>query len=201
MRKLSILFSILFTVALLSSCSNQDDTRQGDKYFAEGKYKEAIASYNKYLGLHPHDSKTLYNKGRALEELGKREEALKIFQEILKQDPKYTAAELSVGKYYFQKKDFDKASFHFEKATKLAPQNAQAFFLWGRALHEQGMFKEAVEKYNAAIRQDNTFGEPYLYRGAIRVRQKHQAQGCQDFRTALSLGVDQAKQAIAKYCH
>ena len=132
----------------------------------------AIQEYNEYLKLRPKHVKTLYNRGRAYEEMGIYDRALEDFLKVITIDENNDNAYLSIGKYYYRQDNFDKASLYFNKALKLNDQNAMAYYLIGRVNHIRGLFNEAVENYSKAVNIDHELGEAYLYRGAIKVRQK-----------------------------
>ncbi len=68
------------------------------------------------------------------------------------------------------RKDFDNAIEYGEKAVELAPNNASAHFVLGMALRYGGKYKEAISKFEKAIRLDpitpinrlNNLGWAYL---------------------------------------
>lgn len=57
------------------------------EYFAAGKYNESYKLVNLYLDYFPNDLSTKSNKGMLLEILGRKKEALEIYEEILAVDP------------------------------------------------------------------------------------------------------------------
>jgi adenylate cyclase len=79
------------------------------------------------------------------------------------------------------KKDFDKAIEYGEKAVELGPNNSSAHFFHGMALRYAGQYKEAISKFEKAIRLNpikpinylNNLGWSYLlakeYESAIKV--------------------------------
>ena len=69
----SIAFFIILGL-VLTSCGNEDEI-MGDRLFEQGKYHDAISAYTKYLELQPTHVKSIYNRGRAFEELGQYGEA------------------------------------------------------------------------------------------------------------------------------
>mgnify|MGYP001254312270 CR=1 FL=1 len=81
MKKLIGLIWVLMMV-VFSAC-NSDVTREADVLFKDGKYNEAIESYTEYLSTKPKDIKSLYNRGRAYEEVGQLEEAREDFEAVL----------------------------------------------------------------------------------------------------------------------
>jgi len=195
-RGIFAMLAMLFFLAC-----NDESSEVGDKYFKTGKYEEAIAAYNEYLELKPKHVKSLYNRGRAYEELGQFDQAMKDFKFVLKEDPNNVNALMSIGKdAFYRKSDFESSIYYFEKALKRDADNAVALTFKGKSHQRLGNLKEAMEDYNAAISVDKDYGDTYLSRGALRIFLKQRAKACADFRVAKGLGVKEADRVIAKYC-
>ncbi len=189
---------ILF-ISILTACGD-NQSQEGDKLFSQGKYEAAIQQYNAYLEYNPEDLTSVYNQGRAYEELGQIEKALESYERAIEIDPKHTNSLMSIGKYHFRKKNYADASFYFSKASEIIQSNPQVFFLKGRAHHKLGETQEAMEAYDQAISKNRDYGEAYLYRGALKVYQGKKSAGCGDIRAALSLNVPEAEEALTEYC-
>ena len=194
-------FTIILSMILLFSSCEDDRSRLGDKYFKEGKYREAVQVYTEFLQMMPSHLKTIYNRGRAYEELGQYAKAMEDFQRTLKIDPKNVSAMLSIGNHHYRIEDFDQALFYFEKASVEDGTNAQAFFLKARSNHRLGNIRDALIDYNNVININRNYGEAYLYRGALRAHIKSFKGACKDFKLARALNVLDAEEAIEKYCH
>ena len=191
-----LIFSI--SAILFAGCSN-DQSDLGDRYFRKGSYDQAVAAYTEYLRLNPTDLKTLYNRGRAYQELGKDEKALEDFQKVIKQDPTNVNALLSVANDYFVRlRDFENAIFYADKVLKQNP-NAAAFTLRGKSLQKLGQLTEAMEAYNDALSTNDSYADAYLSRGSLFIYLNRNDRACSDFQNARALGLD-VDQYIEKYC-
>ena len=95
-------------VSILFSCAS-DSTDKGDLLFEAGNYQEAVDAYTEYLDIKPRNIKTLYNRGRAFEELGQFDPALEDYEKVLKLDPDHSRAHLSIGNIYFRNEDYQQA--------------------------------------------------------------------------------------------
>lgn len=186
------------TVALFS-CGN-DERIKGDVLFADQAFEESIVAYNEYIALHPVHVKSIYNRGRAYEELGDFKNAFKDFTAVLEIDKKNTSALLSLAKYYYREANFEKSKYFASSAVKFNEQLPQAQFWMGRAQHQLGLFAEALISYNNAINLDRNFGDAYLYRGAIKMQGDRKKSACADFKKAKDLDVKEAAGALLKYC-
>ena len=195
--KLSLLFGVF--AALLGACDSKN-SQQGDQLFAEGKYEQAVSEYTQYIEYNPDDIKSIYNRGRAYEELGEYDKSLADYEKALEVDPRNFNALMSIGKFHFRNKNYGDAAFYFDKAIKVRG-SADAHFLSARANHKLGETTKAMEGYNQAISLDSDYGEAYLYRGALKVFLGKKSSGCSDLKKANALEVAEAQEALQKYCN
>lgn len=198
MKKRFLFFILL--AGLIVSCEQQA-SNQGDLLYQSGDYEGAIKAYSDYLTLYPTDVKSLYNRGRAYEEMELFELSYKDFQAVLEEEPDNLQANLSVGSYHYRKQDYENAAFYFDKAVQSHEDNAQAHFLKARAAHKVGKKDEAMKGYNRAISLDPELGEAYLYRGALRTFMKQHRQACQDYKQAQALNVAEAEIQLNSFCN
>jgi len=193
-------FFLVITLFLGISCGSEESS-SGDVLFEEGKYKEAIDYYSEYLSTHPDHANTLYNRGRAYEELGQSEKAIQDFEKIIELDPKNINAYIALSKLSYNDKNFNKVLVYAGKAVELNENSAQAHFLSARGAHQLGYFDQALESYNNVISINKDHGEAYLYRGALKVGMEKNRSACEDFNFAKLLNVEGAEKAIQDYCN
>lgn len=175
-------------------------TSDGDKLFEEGRYEEAAEAYTAQIEQQGNDLNLIYNRGRSYEEMGDLNLATNDYNYILDKEPTHLNANLSLAKLAYENKDYAKCLLLSEKAVKEHETSAQGHFLIGRAKHQLGYGKAALEAYNNAISLDKEMGEAYLYRGALRNAMRYK-KACEDFKTAEILKVEGAKEAVEKYCN
>ena len=60
---------------LLVGCDSKN-SKEGDQLFSQGKYEEAVSQYSAYIEYNPDDIKSIYNRGRAYEELGEFDKSM-----------------------------------------------------------------------------------------------------------------------------
>ena len=195
MKYLPILF-----FAFLLSCEQQA-SQEGDVLYQSGDYEGAVKAYTEYLTLYPTDVKSLYNRGRAYEEMELYELSIKDFKAVLENEPENLQANLSAGSYYYRKQDLANAQYHFELAVQHHENDAQANFLLARVMHKQGKKDEAMSGYNKAISLDAELGEAYLYRGVLRTFLKQRSRACEDYQQAQALNVPEAEVQLKNFCN
>ncbi len=186
-------------VVALGSCKNEDAII-GDRYFRNHEYNKAIVAYTDYLDLKPDNIKSLYNRGRAYEELKKYKEAFEDFSEVLKIDPNHVQAHLSVAADFYRKKLFKDAIYQCDLVLKNT-QNANAYLLRARGRQKIGQVRDAMDDYNAAISLNSDLGEAYFYRGTLKIYSKKKSSACADFKIAESLNIQAAAKARKDYCN
>ena len=194
------LLKLVFVLFIVAACSS-GEMREGDQLFEDGKYQQAIAAYNEYLGSHQADVATLYNRGRSYEEVGNFGLALQDFEAVIKMDKRNVNAYLSMTKVYYNQEKYSLALVTVGKALDLNENSAQGNFLQGRCRHQLGYFDQALESYSLAIKLNREFGEAYLYRGALKVQLNKSRKACEDFIKAQNLKVPEAASALKKYCN
>uniref|UniRef100_UPI004047A1A2 tetratricopeptide repeat protein n=1 Tax=Roseivirga sp. TaxID=1964215 RepID=UPI004047A1A2 len=197
--KATVLLLTLILTFTLFSC-NSDVSKKGDALFNEGNYKEAVDAYTEYLTTRPKDIKSLYNRGRAYEEMNRLDKAKADFLAILDIDGNNLNANLSMGSYWYNQKEFARAIKFFDKVIEVDGRKSEAYMLRGRSYHQQGIFEEALANYNFAIDFDKNNEDAYLYRGALKIALSQNRSACQDFGRAQALGSEEAKAALAKHC-
>ena len=188
-------FAIIF-----GACDNES-SQQGDQLFGQGKYEEAISEYSRYIEYNPDDIKSIYNRGRAYEELGEFDKSLADYERALGVDAKNINALMSIGKFHFRNEAYGDAAFYFDKAIKVKGGSAAAHFLSARANHKTGETTKAMEGYNRAISLNSDYGEAYLYRGALKVFLGKKSSGCSDLKKAMALETPEAEEALSEYCN
>ncbi len=148
-RKLCM--ALILGCVLAIGCSSTKTFSRGDKMMYEGKYAEAIESYDKCL-KHTDNYYAFLNKGIAEWRLKEYQKALQSFSDAIKAKP----GNASLAFYYRAEIEFktDKISdaFHdVNKSIEQDPLNVQALNLRGRIHTVEKRFKAAVNDFTAAI--------------------------------------------------
>jgi tetratricopeptide (TPR) repeat protein len=193
-----LILAILFLFGF-QSCT-EESSNDGDKYFAQGQYEEAIQAYDRFLSNNPKNVKALYNRGRAHEELGNFESAEKDFLAALEQDNTNVQVMLSLSNVYQKQKNHSSALLYAEYAVERPGAPAMAYFLKARALHQLGNVEEAMREYTAAIKMDPESGQALYYRGILNYATDKKRAACADFEAARRQNYELAQEAIDKYC-
>jgi hypothetical protein len=128
---------------------------KGNTLLTLGKYRKAIAAYNRVIRIMPNDVDALHNKGYALDALGKYKEALIWFDQAIKTNAKIDEVLWnSKGRaFYFLGKN-QEALACYDRALKINIKYAPAWNNKGRVLDALGKYRQALFCYNRTIKLD-----------------------------------------------
>jgi protein O-GlcNAc transferase len=115
------------------------------------RYEIAINYISRAIGINSRNASSYYNRGLALQELGKIEESLLDFKEALILNPKYTKAFNSEGNAYLDMKEIGSAISSYKNAITLDPSYADAWNNLGNAYSYGKNLEEALNCYEKAI--------------------------------------------------
>jgi len=196
-----VVFGILiFSMMYTRLCTN-DSNIDGVDYFEAGQYERAMDSFNDYLILNPHDTKTLYNRGRCFEILGKTEEAIEDYYNVIDRDPDNIKALISCTQALYKSERYESAVRIGEMAVLTDQENYLAHYYYARANHKYGDLVKALAGYNAAIELNPEFGLAYFQRGSLMLTIGYPPFACYDLKTARNLNVEGAEEALEMYCN
>jgi len=128
-----------------------------------------------------------YNLGTVLDKQGRLDEALRHFQEALKEKPGYVEACNNLGVVLDEQGRLDEAISQYLQALKLKPNFADAHNNLGAALNKQGRVDQAVDQYQQALRLNPDLAAAHYNLGVALGRQGRLDDAIREFQTALKL--------------
>lgn len=174
--------------------------RLSEVYFKLGNYEQAIVLADAALALEPNNTSALQFKGSALG-AGKRPmEAIEVFSKILSIDPKNPHAYFNQGLAFKETNQFDKAIASFTELIKIQPDFPNAYFERGFCYGNLNRFPEAKADMDSNIQLQPEHGASYFFRGRSLEVMGQLAQACQDWKKAVSLGINEAQGFVNAKC-
>ena len=125
-----------------------------------GRLEAAVGSMQRALELGPDASKVppLYRStARALEALGRLDEAERYFRRATAADPHDVSSLLELSRLYISQRRFDEADESLRRALALDPGNTAALGNVAKVLGRRGRLEEAVDAYRAVLALDPHF--------------------------------------------
>ena len=142
-----------------------DYAKQADKFFFEGRLKEAVHSYNQALKIHPEMADVWNNRGVVLTKMKMYEDAIASYDRGLQIRADYADAWNNRGVSLIELQQYQEAINSFEQAIKVKTDYADAWNNRGVSLAKLQRFQEAVKSYNQAIAIKNDYSDAWNNRG------------------------------------
>lgn len=139
-------------------------------YFQQGDYEQAVTQAQAALKLAPQHQSALLVLAQARRKLGREEEALKTFQEVVdlnrdnpmaKSSRTLAAAYFALGQIAASRGRPEDAITGFEGALGIDAGDADARFELGKAHQSLGHHEKALDAFGAAVRYVPEFREAY----------------------------------------
>ncbi|MGZ8882442.1 MAG: tetratricopeptide repeat protein [Nitrososphaeraceae archaeon] len=187
--------------------------KQGNTYFELANYTTAIESYDKGFailgnldenvksidknnGSKPYWLDIWFDKGEALTNLKKFDDAIALYDKLISLDPNWANPWNSIGWALQKQGKNDEAVTAFDKATKLKPTWAKPWNSKGWALYKIGKFDEALFSFDKAIALEPKWDKPWFNKGKIFYDLDKYPDAKQFVEHALSLKADPKSSAL-----
>ena len=147
---------------------------------AKGLFLEAIK-------FNPKNSAAYFGLGDVYSGLGQQAEAIKSYEESLKNDKNLTEIYIPLGILYFQTGEIAKADDLLTKALATSPDNSETQFFLGLVRASQNKNDEALAGFQKAKALDPANAEIYHNIGEVLSRLKRYAEAVPEYQKATSL--------------
>jgi tetratricopeptide (TPR) repeat protein len=172
MRKLSsvsycLLFLLIFASTQFAQDMKPDAAKlynSGNKMLKSGNYNGAVDDYNKALNIEK-DFRIYYQKGIALKNSRKLQEAKDSFENCLKMKSDFAAAYNALGGVYFSMGNYELAAQNFEKILEITNNDrykakvktnlALAYTKLGTSAMNDGNSAKAIDYLKKAVSNSN----------------------------------------------
>jgi tetratricopeptide (TPR) repeat protein len=101
----------------------------------------------------PRQAILIYQKGRIFWGMGEFAQAAEVYNQALKENPRFVDAHIFLAQLYFRDQDFGRAAKHFATVMDLQPDNVMGTVGLAETRLQQGQAKVAVELYEKAVNQ------------------------------------------------
>jgi tetratricopeptide (TPR) repeat protein len=156
----------------------------------QGRFEEALVSYDKALELKPDDVEALNGRGNVLKALGRTDAALASYDEALALNPNYAAARYGRGCQLQEVGRIDEALADYDKALMLYPDFAEALNNRGVVLKEMNRLGEALASYDGALALNPNVVEAHNNRGVVLEQMNRLDEALASYDRALALNPD-----------
>jgi Tfp pilus assembly protein PilF len=195
-------------LGLLAGCNSDPKAardkyyKSAEKYFSMGKYDEAIIQYRNALQADKEHIPSYLGMAKAFQQTGNPQNAIGIYQQVIKQDDKNVEARLQLGQYMLVGAAMDASLFKraqemAETVLKIEPSNTAAMILLGNAYAGQKDLDKAAQSIEKALAADPANLSAALDLGAIQMRKKDMGKAEATFKEALQKHPDAPQAYLA----
>jgi tetratricopeptide (TPR) repeat protein len=172
---------------------------EGNILFEQGKYDEAIASYQGFLEKNPAAYQVRFNIGNCFREKNELEAAQQEFDTVLEkanmeEGPdalKVQAKALAaIGELFVMRDDIDKAREYFTQSLELNPQDEILAYNVGEILFSNAKMDEALEYFTMAATIKPTWSDSFLKLGYVHLNKTEYDKAKENFNKFLELDPD-----------
>ena len=114
-------------------------------------YEKTIKRREKRL-TNTKDIRLLFSKAHILEQAGKSEEALELYEQIVELDPTYDHAYIHIGLIHWNNLDYQKSVVNFRKRIELNPTDPYTYYMTASGLNILNRNEEALKEINESIK-------------------------------------------------
>ena len=148
---------------------------QGNQFFTEKKYDEAISSYLQFLQTNPNAYQVHFNIGNAYKEKGEMEKARAEYNQVMTaikaESPIIQGSELAaktlaaLGETYLKEDNLEEAQKYFKNSIEIFPKDESLAYNVGEIYFSKGRIDEAISYFEIASGIKPDWGKPYLKLG------------------------------------
>lgn len=146
---------------------------EGNQFFTEKKYDEAISSYQQFLQINQNAYLVHINIGNCYKEKGEYEKAREEFQIVLDRakeeetgsDEITAKAMAAIGESYLKEQDFENAQKYFKNSIDIYPKDEALAYNVGEIYFSNSKVDEAIQYFELAKQIKPDWGKPYLKLG------------------------------------
>ncbi len=201
-RKISlVIFSLLMALMpIMAACTSdaQKYAAQGDQYYQQGKYDDAVTAYSQAIEMEPTNAEFYYGRGNVYLKKGLYQSAALDFDKAIQLDPDMALAYNGRGVAYGGQMQYDKAIVDFNKAIELDPDLAVAYDNRGLMYRDKYEYETSIIDFTRAIELDPNLAKAYFNRGLAygRIGQTDKARA--DLEKCIELSTDPVLTKAAK---
>jgi len=180
-------------------------SNRGNAKALKRDFKGAYEDYSLALQFDSNNIAALTNMGAVLDELGRGDDAIPLFEKVIRLDPKFVGGYGNLAFRYAQKGEYEKALALNNKVLELDPNEALGYNNRGYVKMKLNDFDGALKDINTSLRLYET--NPYAYRNRalvyLALRQVNKA--CADLKKAVEYGFtevygEEVGELIKKHC-
>lgn len=137
--------------AVYDQDSYEINLRLGWLNYQAGVFNEAISHYQRAVNLKPYAVEAKFGLVLPKAAIGKWNEVVNIYKEIIEISPNQTVANYRLGLIFYGREDYEKAHQHFKKVVDLYPFGYDALIMLAWTNYRMGKNREALILFQKSL--------------------------------------------------
>jgi len=175
-----------------TSSRDQGYFLQGNRFYEEQRYEEALEKYTEAIKINPKLSDAYNNRGVIRYILEDLDGALEDYTQVIRLNADFADAYNNRGVVKYDLEDYQGAIKDYSQAIKLNSKFTDGYYNRGVAKYEVKDYDGAIEDFTQAINLDPDFADAYYQRGNAYSYCGETKKAKEDFETAIELNPDYA---------
>ena len=171
---------------------------EGNTLFNEGKYEEAIASFDKILAGYPDAFIINKNIGNSYFKMEKYDKAEEYYLKVLEKDPQSSEAMLLIGNCYANRGQNEKALEWYGKIEFEKIKDPTVLYNIGADFFNVSKFEEALKYYKKAVELKEDFLEALYQLGLTYLNLQNNQESLSTFEKYLKYDPNSEKASLVK---
>ncbi len=182
-----LLLSCMLLASLLTGCTRDPNARKqkyfdsGEKYFAEGKYREAVIQYSNAVQIDPRFAQAHYQLAQSYLKLGDKQRAFNALSRTTDLDPNNYGAHTDLANLLSSVRRSDntadpdalqKAKPHLDIIREKQPNSPETHEAWSNYYSAQNNLGAAMQEAQQAINLNPSRSESYLVMAILQDKSK-----------------------------
>ncbi|MDE0302834.1 MAG: tetratricopeptide repeat protein [Gammaproteobacteria bacterium] len=153
-------------------------------------YRDEITFFSHVVAHNPQGRDAYHNLGKALQDAGRMDEALKAARAAVEQRPDFADAYGNLGLALKHFSRLDEAESVLRRGLRADPKSKTVLLNLGEVVRQQGRHEESLQWYDAILRRDRQYARAYAGKGdALFVLQRYD-ESIESLKKALTLTPD-----------
>jgi tetratricopeptide (TPR) repeat protein len=128
-----------------------------------------------------------YNEGYSAMKNGQINQAIDLFEAVLRQKPDMVEAHINLGVCYRIRGDKSKQIYHFTEALKLRPDMPDIHYNLGLVYSDTGMYQQAIAEFDKAVELRPSYQDAHFQLGIMLYKNKNYADAALEFQQCIRL--------------
>lgn len=192
-KDLSYTFGVLLAM-LFGGCANvpasvESHFNKGVEHYDRKNFAAAIEEYKLALRKNPEDTFAMYNLAVVYQDLGKTDQAEKLYLDVLK-ITEDTFSRINLAGIYYNKGNQDEAYRQLATAADKNPDSAHPLSVLGEFKEREQKLAEAEQIYLKALSIDDKHAITHYRLGRLHLKREKFAQGIEHLKQASDLELE-----------